>query len=73
MPDTPATPAARALLDTFGRIVVINLPERADRRQAIDTELRRAGLSLDHPSVELFVAIRPESAAGFPSRGAHGA
>jgi hypothetical protein len=69
----PDTPPAKALLHTFGRIVVINLPERADRRREIDAELRRAGLSLDHPAVELFAAIRPDAADGFPSRGAHGA
>lgn len=69
----PETPAAKALLDTFGRIVVINLPERADRRREIDAQLRRAGLSLDHPAVDVFAAERPTVAAGFPSIGAHGA
>jgi len=69
----PETPAAQALLDSFGRIVILNLPERADRRRGIEAELRRAGLSLDHPAVILFPAIRPASAAGFPSIGAHGA
>ena len=69
----PDTPAAQALIETFGRIVVINLPDRADRRRGIDAELRKAGLSLDHPAVELFAAIRPDNAAGFPSVGAHGA
>lgn len=67
------TPTAKALLDTFSRIVVINLPDRSDRRREIDAELRRAGLSLDHPAVELFAAQRPTEAAGFPSIGAHGA
>jgi len=67
------TSTAKALLDTFSRIVVINLPDRADRRREIDAELRRAGLSLDHPAVELFAAQRPTEAAGFPSIGAHGA
>ncbi len=67
------TPAAQALLDTFGRLVIINLPQRADRRRGIDAELRKVGLSLDHPGVELFAAIRPADAAGFPSIGAHGA
>lgn len=69
----PDTTAAQALLDTFGRIVVINLPERADRRRGIDAELRKVGLSLDHPGVILFPAIRPGSAEGFPSIGARGA
>jgi len=61
------------LVHLFSRIVVINLPERADRRREIDAELRRAGLSLDHPAVELFTAARPDTPAGFPSIGAHGA
>ncbi|MCB1361778.1 MAG: glycosyltransferase family 25 protein [Rhodobacteraceae bacterium] len=69
----PDTPAAQALIETFGRIVVINLPDRADRRRGIDAELRKAGLSLDHTAVELFTAVRPDTAAGFPSIGAHGA
>lgn len=74
LPPAAATPpAGHALLRTFGRIVVINLPERADRRREIDAELRKLGLSLDHPAVELFRAIRPDGAAGFPSIGAHGA
>lgn len=74
MPETTLDiSAAKSLIDTFGRIIVINLPDRADRRREIDGELRRVGLSLDHPAVELFTAQRPTEAAGFPSIGAHGA
>ena len=69
----PESTLATLLLDCFQRIVVINLPERADRRRGIDSELRKVGLSLDHPRVELFPAHRPERAGGFPSVGAHGA
>lgn len=69
----PMPDAATALLQTFGRVLIINLPHRADRRAGIDAELRRHGLSLDHPAVHLFPAIRPDNAAGFPSIGAHGA
>lgn len=69
----PAKSPDPDLLQAFTRIVVINLPERSDRRREIDGELRRAGLSLDHPRVELFAATRPDQAAGFPSIGAHGA
>jgi hypothetical protein len=65
--------AAQSLVDLFGHIVIINLPERTDRRRAIDAELRKVGLSLDLPAVELFSGIRPATAAGFPSIGAHGA
>lgn len=67
------SPAAQALLDVFGRIVVISLPDRADRRREIEAELRKAGLSLSHPGVELFTAIRPRGPDGFPTTGAHGA
>ena len=67
------SPAARALLDTFGHILVINLPSRADRRRGLDAELHKLGLSLDHPQVRLFPAVRPDTLAGFPSIGAHGA
>lgn len=62
-----------ALTRLFDRVVVINLPERADRRRGIDAELRKVGLSLEHPKVELFAAIRPAAAGGFPSIGAQGA
>lgn len=65
--------AAQALLDTFDQIVVINLPDRKDRRHAIETELARAGVAPGHPAVTLFRAIRPETAGGFPSIGARGA
>lgn len=61
------------LLACFDRVVVINLPERADRRRSIDAELRRVGLSLAHPRVEVFAAHRPATAAGFETVGAHGA
>ena len=67
------SPAAQALLDAFGRIVILNLPERSDRRRGIEAELQGLGLSLAHPSVLLFPAIRPEDAGGFPSIGAKGA
>ena len=69
----PAKSPDPDLLQAFTRIVVINLHERSDRRREIDGELRRAGLSLVHPRVELFAATRPDQAAGFPSIGAHGA
>lgn len=56
----------------FDRIYVINLISRADRRQEMDEELRRVGLSLNAPRVRLFPAIRPEDAGPFPSIGARG-
>ncbi len=35
------TPAGRALLDTFDRIVVVNLAHRTDRRREIAAHLAR--------------------------------
>lgn len=69
----PLPETAQSLLETFGRVVIINLPERADRRRGTEAALRRIGLSLDHPDVHLYSAIRPPAAGGFPSIGAHGA
>jgi glycosyl transferase family 25 len=46
---------------------VINLEHRTDRRTAMQKELSRIGWS-----AEFFSAIRPESAADFPSLGARG-
>lgn len=57
----------------FDRIVVINLPERADRRRQIAGELAPLGLHLATGEAELFDAIRPDTAGDFPSRGARGA
>jgi hypothetical protein len=59
-------------LSYFDRIFVINLPSRADRRREIDRQLRRIGLSLESPQVELFAAIRPDRKGDFDSIGAHG-
>lgn len=67
------TPAGQALLNAFGQIMIINLRNRADRRRDIGRELAKLGLSLDHPQVHLFEAIRPQDAQGFPSVGARGA
>lgn len=64
--------AGAALIALAGRIVVINLPARADRRRQIGAELARLGLSLDHPAVTLFAAVRPAAAGPFPSIGARG-
>lgn len=61
------------LTDLFDRIVIINLVERGDRRREMDQELRQIGLSLTHPGIALFPAIRPKDAGDFPSLGARGA
>jgi hypothetical protein len=60
------------VFDAFERIVVINLPERIDRRREMEAELRRAGIATDDPRVQFFAAIRPADAGLFPSIGARG-
>ena len=59
-------------LGYFDRVFVINLPSRHDRRREMDQQLRRIGLSLQSPLVELFAAIRPEQKGEFESIGARG-
>jgi glycosyl transferase family 25 len=61
-----------ALLGAFGRVHVINLTDRADRRREMEGELRRIGLSLTHPGVSVFAATRPAEAGGFPTAGTRG-
>lgn len=53
--------------DFFERVYIINLPERVDRRKEIAHELDKAGLSLSVNNVEIFPAIRPDSADKFSS------
>lgn len=59
-------------LDYFDRIFIINLPSRADRRNEIAAQLKAIGLDFSAPNIELFHAIRPDTAEGFPSIGARG-
>ncbi|MEH2492848.1 glycosyltransferase family 25 protein [Bradyrhizobium sp. AZCC 2230] len=47
--------------------IIINLPERKDRRVEMIQQLNRTGWQAD-----FFPAVRPDSTAGFPSIGAHG-
>lgn len=56
----------------FDRTYVINLPERLDRRKQIEQELNRAEMPLQPGKVELFEAIKVESAEGFDSVGGRG-
>jgi hypothetical protein len=58
------------LTEFFERTYVVNLPEREDRRRDITKELANVGISLAPNSVEIFPAIRPETAGEFPSIGA---
>ena len=61
-----------SLGDCFGGTFVINLPDRTDRRRAIARELKEAGMPFQPGKVEIFTAIRPNDAAGFPSAGVRG-
>jgi hypothetical protein len=60
------------LSDYFRSTYIINLPERKDRRKAIVDELERVGMPLAAGKVELFAAVKPKAALGFPSLGARG-
>src|SRR5829696_6763409 len=59
-------------LDVFQKIYVINLAARTDRRREMQEQFGRIGMRLDDPKVELFEAIRPDDADGFPSVGSRG-
>lgn len=60
------------LFGAFDRIVVINLPERSDRRREMLAELARAGILESDSRLKFFAAIRPADAGSFPSIGARG-
>lgn len=55
-------------LEVFEKRLVINLPDRTDRRRDMERELRRANLT-----AEFFPAIRPERAEPFHMIGVKGA
>lgn len=54
------------------KLFIINLPERADRRRQMQRQLRKLGLSLQHPLVEVFPACRPAEALDWPTLGTRG-
>lgn len=60
------------LAQYFDKIYVINLPSRQDRRDEMQAELKKIGLSLTDSSVELFAAVRPTDKGNWPSIGARG-
>ena len=60
------------ITDYFQAVYAVNLPERKDRRKLIVKELEVAGMPLTPNQVEIFPAIRPDGAGGFPSIGARG-
>jgi hypothetical protein len=60
------------LFDAFERIVVINLPQRRDRRRDMLAELASAGIAVDDSRLQFFAAIRPTDAGHFPAVGVRG-
>lgn len=64
--------AKNTLADYFDRIYIINLAERQDRRDEMSEQLSTIQLSLTHPKIQLFPAIKPDSAGQFDSIGARG-
>ena len=60
------------VFDAFERIVVINLPERTDRRREMVAELRKANIDAIDPRLQFYPAIRPSVPGLFPSLGARG-
>lgn len=63
---------ANPLLQSFDKIYIINLVHRTDRREEMRVELAKVGISLEHPNVYLFPAVKPDTFEGWPSRGAKG-
>lgn len=61
-----------SLAEHFDRLYIINLPWRKDRRRSAVRQLRGVGVELAPGKVELFEAIRPDSADGFQSIGRRG-
>lgn len=72
MDDTVSPDLGQVLLDLFDHIFIINLPTRTDRKAEIAAQLARLNLTLDHPKVHLFAAIRPADKGEFETIGARG-
>ncbi len=60
------------LAEFFEKIYIINLANRQDRRDEMQVQLKKIGLSLTHPNVKLFNAVRPEEKGEWPNIGARG-
>jgi hypothetical protein len=60
------------LSDAFDLIRVINLPDRKDRYRELMQQFKVLGLKLTPGRVEIYVATRPTTLAGFPNLGSHG-
>lgn len=60
------------MVEEVGRIEIINLETRTDRRRQVAKELERLGIDSKDPAVRFFPAMRPADADNFPSIGARG-
>ena len=75
---TLTTPTTSLFAQTFDRIYILNLPDRADRRRDMTAELARSNFpapkSLNDPDalVSFFPGQRATDVAGFPSLGCRG-
>src|SRR5688572_1579505 len=58
--------------DHSDRVYLINLPSRKDRLRRALRELEKQGVSPEPGKVEVFPAVRPDSADGFESVGRRG-
>jgi len=63
--------AKSSLLNFFDKSYIINLPERTDRRQKMEQELKLLG-SVEPSRVVFFPAVKPADPGDFPSIGARG-
>lgn len=61
-----------SLFTFFDKSYIINLPERLDRSQGMEQELKRLGLSESSNQIKFFPAIKPNDQDEFPSIGARG-
>lgn len=64
--------AGRVLIDYLDRAYLIHLPQRRDRFGAIERELSRIGIPVDHPRFSLPVAPVVDDPDGFHSVGVKG-
>jgi GR25 family glycosyltransferase involved in LPS biosynthesis len=60
------------LPEYFDRISIIHLPERRDRYESLRIELRRLGIDIKDPKIEIPYAPKPADSNGFTSRGVYG-
>ena len=60
------------IVEYFDKTVIINLPERLDRRSETIHEFKIVNWPIENDNIRFFPATRPTERAGFPSIGARG-